>query len=307
MKERMPPLQGLYYFYTAAELGSFKLAAEALFVTAAAVSQQIRQLEDWLGVELFIRQHRRVKLTAEGGILYQQTKRGFDHIQDGVRQVNQDPNPNQLSISTLPSFAQHWLVPRIGQFRQQHPELAMLIEPRNELINFQDSNVDICIRYGRGHYPNLESRLFMDEVLYPVCHPLYQQQHDIYQLDDLHRAELIEDTWPDINWDVWLKNIGQLPKPTIQYHGSQFVLEGALAVQGVALTKHSLAFRYIQEGKLVRIGDIALRPEYQYYLCAPAGYFRRPKIALFCEWIEEQAAQFQCEAQYNLTVIEAKY
>ncbi|MFA0026944.1 LysR family transcriptional regulator, partial [Vibrio sp. 10N.261.49.A5] len=93
MRERTPPFQGIYYFYTAAETGSFKLAAEKLFVTAAAVSQQIRQLEEWLGADLFIRQHRKIVLTHEGDVLYLQAKKGFAHIQDGVRRINQDPNP----------------------------------------------------------------------------------------------------------------------------------------------------------------------------------------------------------------------
>ncbi|SON49520.1 protein of unknown function [Vibrio tapetis subsp. tapetis] len=183
--ERTPPFQGIYYFCRAAELGSFKRAAEKLFVTSAAISQQIRQLEDWLGADLFIRQHRKVVLTHEGEILFQQAKKGFDHLQDGIRQINQDRNPNQLSISTLPSFAQHWLVPRIADFRAQAPNIAMLIEPTNRLVNFHDSSVDLCIRYGKGGYHNVESRWLADEVLYPVCHPIYQKAHNIYQLSDL--------------------------------------------------------------------------------------------------------------------------
>lgn len=298
MNERLPPLQSLYYFQIAAKLGSFKLAAETLFVTAAAVSQQIRQLEDTLGVELFVRQHRKVVLTLEGHLLFQHTDKGFNQLQQGVRQVNQDPRPNQLSISTLPSFAQHWLVPRIGHFRSQNQNQELTIEPTNQLVDFQNSNIDLCIRYGRGDYSNVTSIHLMDELIYPVCHPLYQQQHAIYHLSDLSHADLIEDTWPDFDWSKWLLNVGvTASKPTLQYDGSHFVIEGALAVQGVALAKHTLVQRYIREGKLVRIGQIAQKANYSYYLCAPNGYFRREKIQQFRQWIFSQVEEFETDAK----------
>ena len=308
MSERTPPFQGIYYFYIAADKGSFKLAAETLFVTAAAVSQQIRQLEDWLGAELFIRQHRKIVLTHEGEVLYLQAKKGFAHLQDGVRRINQDPNPNQLSISTVPSFAQHWLVPRIGDFRERHPDLSMLIEPTNKLITFEDSSIDICIRYGHGNYPNLESRWLMDEVLYPVCHPLYQEKYGIYSVEDLHKAELIEDRWPDMDWSIWLNEVGvEGGHTTLQFDGSHFVLEGALSVQGVALVKHSLVYRYLQEGKLVRIGNTALRPKYNYFLCAPPGYFHRDKIQRFSQWIEEQVSEFGNKGREELNIVDTDF
>ncbi|WP_211091920.1 LysR substrate-binding domain-containing protein [Vibrio agarilyticus] len=305
--DKLPPLQGLYYFHLAAARGSFKQAAQELFVTPAAISQQIRQLEETLGVRLFIRQHRKNTLTSEGELLAREVAQGFTLLQNGVRQINQDPHPNQFSLSTQPSFAQHWLVPRLGNYRQRYPELELLIEPTNSLINFQQSTIDLCVRYGCGDYANVQSHYLMNEVLYPVCHPLYQKQHGIYQLSDLPRAELIEDSWPDIDWRIWLETIGQMPKATLRYSGSQFVLEGALAVQGVALVKHSLAWRYLQEGKLVRIGDLGIKPIYQYYLCAPTGYFRRPKVEQFCDWISAQVTEFETQAPWDFNVVDAKY
>jgi DNA-binding transcriptional LysR family regulator len=294
VKERMPPLQGLYYFYIAAELKSFKAAAEQLFVTAAAVSQQIRQLEEWLECELFIRQHRKVVLTVEGEMLFYSASRGFSELQNGVRRLNQDPNPLRLSISTHPTFAQHWLIPRIKQFRSIYPDISILIDPKNELVDFLDGSVDICIRYGRGEYDNLESVWLMDEVLYPMCHPTYQQEHQLYQLNDLKNVDLIEDVIPDMDWSHWFEVMNVPSQPaSFKYDGSQFVMEGALAAQGVALVKHSLACRYLQEGKLVRIGSRVVKSRYSYYLCAPKGYFRREKIKSFISWIKSEVANFQ--------------
>ncbi|SEF74733.1 LysR substrate-binding domain-containing protein [Vibrio hangzhouensis] len=308
MKERLPPLQGLYYFYQAAKQGSFKSAANLLFVSAAAVSQQIRQLEEHLGCELFYRQHRRVELTPEGRALYKELSQGFEHISRGVQSINNDANPNRLSISTLPSFAQHWLVPRIQSFRDQHPEIALLLEPNNKLVRFKDEAVDICIRYGEGQYEDVKSELLMEDIIYPVCHPLYQQQHGIYSVHDLHKADLIEDTWPDMDWSIWLKHVGApIGNRTLQYNGSHFVVEGALSVQGVGLIKHSLAYRYIKEGTLVRIGNYALKPQFAYYLCAPSHYFSRPKIQTFSTWLKSEVQEFQSCDMSHLNIIETDY
>jgi LysR family glycine cleavage system transcriptional activator len=307
VREKLPPLQALYYFYVAAETGSFKQAAQQLFVSAAAVSQQIRQLEDWFKCELFIRQHRKVHLTTEGQLLFQAADKGFTELQLGVRQLTQDPDPHRLSISTLPSFAQHWLVPRIQQFRERYPDMLLLIEPASKLVTFHDSSVDICIRYGRGNYDNINAIWLMDEVLYPVCHPLYQQQHQIHEINDLLHADLIEDIWPDMNWNLWLESVGvktqAIIQPTIEYNGSQYVLEGALSVQGVALVKHSIAYRYLQEGQLIRIGNKAMQSRYSYYLCAPESYMKRNKVKLFTKWIQDQIALFQQSAPHHTQVI----
>ena len=289
MKEHMPPLQGLYYFYLAAEKGSFKDAAEAVFVTPAAISQQIRQLEEWLNCPLFVRQHRTISLTREGEILYFSAKSGFKEITQGLQKLSKDPEPNRLSISTHPSFAQHWLVPRVNQFREKHPDISLLLDPRNELITFDDNTIDLCIRYGKGNYPGLHSELLVEEELLPACHPRYQDEHNIFSVADLARADLIEDIWPDMDWSRWLSHMGVEPNaPALKYNGSNFVLEGALAGQGVALVKKNLTRRYIEEGKLVRIGDKAIKSDYSYYLCAPAHYFKREKVALFSHWIRSQ-------------------
>lgn len=308
MKDRLPPMQGLYYFYMAVEKGSFKAAAQSLFVSPAAISQQIRLLEETLGATLFHREHRKVRLTAEGTLLFEHTQKGIKHLQQGIQLINQDPHPTRLSISTLPSFAQHWLVPRLQAFRESHPDIAILLEPTNRLVTFQDSSVDISIRYGEGQYPDIKSEHLMDDIIYPVCHPLYQEKHGIYGVDDLSQADLIEDTWPDMDWSLWLNRVGgKLGKPTLQYNGSHFVLEGALAVQGVALIKHSLACRYLQEGTLVRIGHQALRPRFSYFLCAPENYFNRDKIVLFSHWLKQQVAEFQSLSFDDLEIIETDY
>ncbi|WP_427983489.1 LysR substrate-binding domain-containing protein [Agarivorans sp.] len=300
MSERMPPLQGLYYFYMAAELGSFKAAAARLYVSAAAMSQQIRQLEERMELRLFERQHRKVVLTAEGQILYHYTQQGFRQLQDGVRQLSQDPEPNSLSLSVLPSFAQHWLVPRLGEFSQQHPELSVMLMPKDSLVDFRQERVDLCVRYGKGQYPDLQSIKLMDDHLYPVCHPLYLQQHPSLSLNDLSSHTLIEDTRPDMDWQYWLELAGfdhRKAKASLKYQGTHMVIEGALAVQGIALVRHSLAWRYIQQGLLIKLSKVEVKPPYSYYLVAPEPYFNREKIKQFNAWISQQALEFWAESE----------
>ncbi|MGX9417532.1 LysR substrate-binding domain-containing protein [Vibrio sp. RC27] len=294
MKERIPPLLGMYYFYVAAEKGSFKAAAEQLFVTSAAISQQIRQLEESLQCELFVRQHRKVTLTPEGVILYHSAQRGFTELKDGLRKLHQDPQPNRLAISTHPTFAQHWLIPRIKAFRKLHPSLSMLVDPGYDMVDFQDGSIDVCIRYGDGNYPHLETIWLMDEILYPVCHPSYQEELSLYDISDLSKADLIEDVWPDMTWGLWFEKMQMCSaQASLKYDGSQFVMEGALAAQGVALVKHSLTYRYLHESKLVRIGNRAVKSKYSYYLCAPKGSFHREKIRAFADWLNSEVHIFQ--------------
>ncbi|MDA7746162.1 LysR substrate-binding domain-containing protein [Psychromonas sp.] len=299
MKVKMPHFQNLYSFYQSAELGSFKLAAESMFISSAAISQQIRQLEEQLGVKLFERQHRKVVLTQEGQILHRYAQQGFSAFQEGVRQISLDNTPNSIALSTLPSFAQHWLVPRLGDFCKQYPEFTFLMMPKNSLVDFAKEQVDLCIRFGPGNYPDIHSEFLMSDHLYPVCHPLYLKEHNIKSLNDIQNARLIEDARPDMDWAHWLKIAGIITDkmtPSLQYQGAHMVIEGALAVQGVALVRHSLAWKYIQQGLLVKIGNIEICSSYSYWLCGPEAYFNREKVRYFAEWIKTETEQFWNES-----------
>lgn len=289
------PLQGLFYFYVAAEAGSFKLAAERLFITPAAMSQQIRQLEEKLEVKLFERQHRQVSLTEAGRQLLPYVQTSFNSLQDGLNQLGQDPDPSKLAISTLPSYAQQWLVPRLGNFSKVAPDLTILTMPLDGLVDFRVDPIDLCIRFGSGNYQGLHSELLMKDRLYPVCHPLYLESHPIKTLSDVTQYDLIEDARPDMNWHYWLDLAGvqkSAIKPSLSYSGVHLVLEGALAVQGIALVRHSVAAKYIKQGLLVQIGNVEVESTFHYFLCAPESFYKRDKVQRFIRWIKDETAQF---------------
>ena len=295
MKYKIPHFQNLYSFYQSAELGSFKDAAVLMYISSAAVSQQIRQLEDQLEVKLFERQHRKIVLTEEGKVLHQYARQGFSILQEGIHQISLDVNPNSLALSALPSFAQHWLVPRLGDFCELFPDLTVLMTPKNALIDFSKEQVDLCIRFGLGKYEGIQSEFLMSDHLYPVCHPLYLKEHAITTLEDMNNVRLIEDARPDMSWEQWLKITGtnmNLAIPSVKYQGAHMVIEGALAVQGIALVRHSLAWKYIQQGMLVKIGDVEVRSSYSYWLCAPPAYFKREKVINFAHWIKNEINEF---------------
>jgi len=297
------PLQGLYCFYLAAETGSFKAAAEQLSVSPAAMSQQIRQLEEQLSVKLFIRQHRQVRLTPEGLSLQHYARQGFGSLREGLQLLSADPDPGNLTLSVIPSFAQQWLVPRLGDFTDQRPDLSVFMTSSDALVDFQLDRVDLCVRFGQGLYPGLQAEFLMADHIYPVCHPLYLEKTPIHTLADLANAQLIEDAWPDMNWNYWLELAGMTDfkvKAAMRYPGAHVVLEGALAVQGVALVRHSLAWKYIQQGLLTRVSCIEVRSGYSYYLVAPPAHFKRDKIRQFSDWLQVEAADFWHSSQLEM-------
>lgn len=296
------PLQALYYFYRAAEHGSFKHAAEELFVTPGALSQQIRLLEERLDVSLFHREHRKVVLSLAGKRLLPYARDAFNSLQEGLKQVGQDPNPTTLHLSTLASFGQQWLVPRLSNLQNHAPELSIALNPSEKLVDFQSEPVDLAIRFGEGKYPGLQCEFLMHDYLYPVAHPLFLEKHAINAPEDLCQCHLLEDTQHDMSWANWLSAVGCSLKPSqssIQYSGVHFVMEGALAVQGVALVRHSVASRYIEQGTLVRLFDLAIQSPFSYWLCAPPSHFQRAKVQTFASWIQSAATSFTSSPLYS--------
>ena len=295
---KLNSLTGLYYFHIAATHLSFKEAANTLSVTQAAISQQVRGLEDRLGTQLFLRSHRQISLTRDGQLLHSHTTAGFTALEDGVSQLKVDSDPYTLKVSVLPSFASLWLVPRLGDFNKKHPEISVLLLPDNTLTDFKTQDIDICVRYGSGKYGDVKTVPLMGDHLYAACHPSYQKENKIEQVSDIKGCLLLEDARPDMNWKYWLKRLGKEAAhypSALKYEGSNLVVEGAIASQGIALVRHSLAAKFIYSGALVKLFDQQVSSDFIYCLAAPERHFKREKVRLFQNWIHTQIAQFQAE------------
>jgi len=300
-----PPFKGLYYFYVVANHLSIKQASGELFVTQAAVSQQIRLLEETLGVSLFHRKHRGLSLSDEGARLFPYAKQAFDTLKQGVDQLAADPNPGVLTVTVLPSFASRWLVPRLGRFDDKYPEISVMLQSSDQLQSFDDSHLDLGIRFGRGEYDGLESIFLMNDYIYPVCRPSYQKRHQIYSVDDLKHCKLLVDSLPDMSWSRWFSSLGHKEthfSKQLMYDGAHYVVEAVLAGQGVALLRHSLVADMLASGNLQALFGGPVTLEYQYYACAPKHHFTRPKVRLFIEWLKQEIQQFNSETNIEKTL-----
>jgi len=171
MRNRLPPLNSLRAFDAAARHLSFTRAAEELHVTQAAVSHQIRSLEEYLGVSLFTRLSRSLELTPEGARYHPGVRMGFESLERATEELEHTDSKGRLMISTMPSFAARWLVPRMGRFHAQHPEIDLLISPSSVLVDFNREPVDVAIRYTRTPPDGYHSTKLMTDAVIPVCAP----------------------------------------------------------------------------------------------------------------------------------------
>jgi LysR family glycine cleavage system transcriptional activator len=285
---RLPSLNGLRTFEAAARYLSFTRAAEALFVSQAAVSHQIRGLEEQLGVPLFRRLTRSLELTDAGGRLYPRVQQALDLMEQGVRDAKARVERQGLTISVLPSFASGWLVRRIGGFAAAYPTVQIRIDPSTRLADFLTDGVDIGIRYGLGNYPGLEVMHLMDEALFPVCCPELARQ--LERPADLAAVPLLHDDGHG-QWKTWLEAVGALsvdPSRGPVYTDSNMVIQAAVEGQGVALARSGLSRDALEDGRLVQLFDLTLPAPFAYYLVYPREYAQRPEVIAFSDWIRDE-------------------
>ena len=242
----LPPLNALRAFEAAARHLSFRKAAEELHVTPAAVSQQIRLLEDRMDCRLFHRLTRSVSLTPQGARLAPAVADAFGRISIAIADLRRTAAGSPLTISVLPSFAVKWLIPRLSRFRMRHPDIDVRIAAENRRADFVTDDVDIAVRFGDGHYPGLHVERFLDEEIFAVCSPaLLRDTTPPENLEDLLRLPLLHDrhTSPGEDWKSWLSALGideLVPTGGISFSQQDMVLQAAIDSQGVALTRTHL-------------------------------------------------------------------
>ncbi|MDF2367736.1 MAG: transcriptional regulator GcvA [Sneathiella sp.] len=292
---RLPPLKALRSFEAAARHLSFSKAAEELFVTPAAVSHQVKALEDWLGVSLFKRLNRAVILTNEGQNYVVNIRNGLEMIGSATEKIMQEDASGALHVDTLPSFAARWLLPRLSRFRDEHPDIDVRLSASDHLTDFNREDVDVVIRYGHGNYPGLRvDNLLTEEVMFPVCSPsLFEGKHPLRTPEDLKYHTLLHDDMR-IDWQAWLTMAGVVdvdPKKGPSFNDSSMLLTAAMEGQGVALGRSTLAADDLIAGRLVQPFDIQpMQAGHAYYLVSPEDMADRPRIAAFRRWILEEAS-----------------
>lgn len=297
MSRRLPPLNAIRAFEAAARHCSFRLAAEELHVTAGAISQQVKQLEEWVGVALFRRLPRGLVLTEAGSRYGRALGETLDGMAEATLRLCEDAGHRELTVSTIPSFGARWLAPRLGRLRRRYPALEVRLQINPELTDFRREAVDVVIRHGGGGYPGMRSDfLFTDEV-FPVCSPrLLAGGLSLRQPSDLaHHTLLYDEPNPgglqEVTWADWLAAAGCAD--TVAPRGPSFsfthmTLQAALAGDGLALTPGSLVAEDLAEGRLVRPFTIAVPDRYGYWLVCPLDRADRPDISAFRGWLLEE-------------------
>ncbi len=301
MARRLPPLNALRVFEAAARHLNFTKAAEELNVTPGAISHQIRGLEETVGRPLFRRHGRATALTEAGERAQPLLRQGLDRLAEAVEAMAPHDDSGILTISSSPSTAGRWLVPRLDDFYAEYPGIDIRIHASLDLVDFGRDRIDAAIRYGQGRYPGLETTLIAADVIAPVCSPaLVDGPLPLKTPADLRRHNLIHidiaefiDIYP--SWDMWLRAAGVDGVDTRR--GSRFGL-GELAIraaiegQGVALGEQLLVADDLAAGRLVYPFDPALNiyPDFGYYFVCPPERRAEPKIAAFRDWVLRQVA-----------------
>lgn len=301
MANRLPPLKALRAFEASARQLSFTRAAEELFVTQAAISHQIKSLEEHLGIKLFMRKNRALLLTEEGQSYYLDIKDIFTSINDATERLLNRGAKGAITVSSQASFAIQWLVPRLTTFNALYEEIDVRIKAVDQPENSLTEDVDVAIYYGRGRWPNIHADKLHTEYIIPVCSPLLAQENTVngkqalLSYDDLSEHTLLHDTSRK-DWKRWFKQVGV--KAANVNHGpifshSAMVLQAAVHGQGVALAYSVLAKPEIDSGRLICPFNDVLVSKNAYFIVCRESQQDNPKISAFREWMLDMVAAEQ--------------
>ncbi|MED5621148.1 LysR substrate-binding domain-containing protein [Ideonella sp. BN130291] len=290
---RLPrlPLQNLAAFRAAARLQNLRAAAEELSLTHGAVSQQIRGLEEQLGFELFHRHGRRIELNAAGEALLQGVERAWVHLDDAVHMAAAASGSTELRLrlTTLPSFAQHWLMPRIARWRDRHPDIALELEASHRVIDLQREGFHAAVRQGRGPWPGLQNELLAESPFVAVGAPATARRLIGAPPEALAEEPLLGDV---DSWTEWFAAFGIKRRivPVASFNDAGLMLQAAEQGLGIALARELLAADALADNRLMRLSSrsITLEGVYNYHLVYPLALRDWPPLVALRGWLMEE-------------------
>lgn len=299
MARKLPPLRAVRAYEAAARLGSFTKAAAELFVSPAAISQQIKILEDHFETQLFHRQHSQIALTDAGKAYLPMVVSGLDQICAAGHRLSSLKPATHLTVSALPSVASKWLALNLLAWCEQNPEIDIRVIAQHREVDFQAEEVDFRICYGNSSYPNLNvSKLFLDEV-YPVCCPEFMAgEYALSSPENLKDHTLLHVSWGEENrtlpnWAEWLRaaDCGDLDgEKGPEFNLSSIAIRAAMEGKGVMLGQGMLVAEDLAAGRLVRPFDLSLPLLEGYYLVYPDEVLSKTYSSSFIEWVHNLAA-----------------
>ena len=290
MRKHLPSLNQLKAFEATARHLSFSKAADELHVTHAAVSHQVKALEDYLETRLFDRLTRSIKLTDKAEKYYQDAKEALDILETSTAVFFHDRVSGVLKISVAPSFATRWLLPRLADFQKQYANLEVQIEPTIEIVDLRENDVDLAIRHGKGRWPGLKSTKLFEELLIPVAAPALMES---VSKEDFWLGTLVGASPRKNEWKNWVESFTQKPAPSLNvvfYPTQALAIDAAIAGGGIALADRRLVENDILENRLRVLKDYANPNKQGFYLSYVRGSYEEAKIKIFSAWICNQCS-----------------
>ncbi|PLC48137.1 LysR family transcriptional regulator [Pollutimonas subterranea] len=306
MKHKLSPslLTWLRCFDAAARNNSFTKAAAELHVTQGSVSQQVKRLEDHLGVALFHRARRNLELSQEGLRLAIAVSQSFQVLDDALGQIHGSGRNQALSLSCSPSFAMVWLTPRLGQLLRENPELSVRVHGEFQALDrsrMDQEHIQAGIRFDLGRYSDLYAEKLLDEWLIPVASPAFMAAHpELKKPADLPSAFMLHDAMPwdraeeYTEWNTWLEGVGS-PVPATHdgqlFNLSQLAVTAALTGQGVAMGRMALVLDDLIKGRLAPFFATPVRSKASYYFISTSQGMEN--ISIIEDWLNRESKQFQ--------------
>ena len=294
MRRRLPSLNALRAFEASARHESFTQAAAELFVTQGAVSQQVKALQEELGVRLFSRDGRRLRLTESGRAYLDVVREAFDRIAAGTERLLERQSTGVLNVTTSPNFAAKWLVHRLGRFSEAHPDVELRISASVQHVDFAREDVDLAIRHGDGHWAGLHVARLCDEEIYPVCSPaLLKGRRALRRPADLAHHALLHVDDASL-WNSWLRRfrVNAVDGARgVVFNQASMAIDAAVQGQGVAMARTALAAWDLLAGRLVRPFPQALPAPFAMWIACPEATAELPKVANFRRWLLAEAAE----------------
>lgn len=293
----MLPLQTLRAFRQVAQTQNLRAAAEQLHLTHGALSQQIRLLEERLGVRLFDRVGRGLRLNAAGTALLARVQQALALLEAGEREALAQGHAPQrvLRVSMLPSFAQCWLLPRLSRWQRAHPGWRLAIDARQTVVDVLGPGVDVAIRYGQQPWAGAVAKALGNERLLPVASPSLAGALRGLQPADLLRFPMLAGT---AEWELWLRPAGvvePLPEPVASFNDAGLLLQAAEAGLGIALARGVLLLDRLRDGRLLPLHPLSVPSPRSYWLVASEPSWQRPEVQALHAWLLAQLAESERE------------
>ncbi len=289
MPRKIPPLNALRSFEAAARHCSFRDAAEELCVSQSAVSHQVKLLERYLDMELFVRKTRAVELTRPGKQYYLMLRDAFAQIADGTEQLLAPHRPNVLTVQLYNTFAIRWLIPRLADFQRQYPEVSVRLTMSQRDVDFDHEDVEACIRVGRSDMPGLEYQHLFTNQLFPVCSPGLRDKCGIDAPADLVKADILQVYPSEQDWLVWLNANGiegVEPNAGLQFDSYDHALSAAMQGVGVALAMQPFVSRELASGLLVELfPERRVTNPSKWYFVTRQDRAKQAKTIKFRDWL----------------------